>query len=93
MLGQSVDSKPVTAISAPKIETDQCVVQVRLSDGSTTQKEFKSDDKISTVRSWLGLSRNQVLGTTFPRTEFTDTNATLRSLGLGPRCALVVFKK
>lgn len=93
-MGQrSVDTKPVTAIQAPKVDSNECAVQVRMPDGTTKQQDFKADDKISDVRNWLGLSRNQVLGTTFPRTEFNNHSATLRSLGLGPRCAFVIFKK
>eukprot|EP00699_Malawimonas_sp_californiana_P001065 EC714850.1.p1 GENE.EC714850.1~~EC714850.1.p1 ORF type:complete len:149 (+),score=36.86 EC714850.1:2-448(+) len=88
--------KPVTAIQAPKVDTAECAVQVRLPDGSTINKTFDSDAPLQQVAQWVAgntsVGRSFKLGTTFPKTVYENLSVSLKNLGLGPRCQLVVFK-
>jgi hypothetical protein len=77
--------------------TPNCILQVRLEDGSTVRGSFIETATLEEVRTWLAELRyhgEKHFGLTVPfgkRFEERDYNSSLKQLGLTPRSVLVVF--
>jgi hypothetical protein len=86
--------KPVTAVVAPKVDSAECAVQVRLPDGGTVSRSFASDAPLRDVHAWVaghtGVPRGFKLGSTFPKTVYQDTGVSLKDLGARPLRVCVV---
>eukprot|EP01087_Luapelamoeba_hula_P007664 TRINITY_DN1871_c0_g1_i1.p1 TRINITY_DN1871_c0_g1~~TRINITY_DN1871_c0_g1_i1.p1 ORF type:complete len:357 (+),score=74.49 TRINITY_DN1871_c0_g1_i1:38-1108(+) len=90
---------PVAA-AAPAVqkEYDTCMVQIRLTNGSTLTHEFRPTDKLRAVHQWVASNRTDgdgafVLATTYPRKDYSGQaldSTTLKDADLVPRGAIMI---
>ena len=89
-------------VSAPPTQQiatgDSARIQFRFPDGHTTNKQFKSSEKLSSARSFVvehASLTDFTLSTTYPRRIFNDSESemSLQDLGLVPSAVLMVIPK
>jgi len=83
----------------PTTQYNECILQIRLTNGSILKGTFKPTDTINTVLNYIEKNRTDDQGpfqmmTTFPKKVFTAEllNTTLLEAGLVPRGTLVISK-
>lgn len=75
--------------------SDECVIQLRLLDGSSKTVSFKATETIGHVRAHAYMLMNDAkfnIMTNFPKKYFMDPTVTLKDAGLTPRCQLICTK-
>eukprot|EP00163_Fabomonas_tropica_P025823 TRINITY_DN454_c0_g1_i2.p1 TRINITY_DN454_c0_g1~~TRINITY_DN454_c0_g1_i2.p1 ORF type:complete len:174 (+),score=53.17 TRINITY_DN454_c0_g1_i2:1225-1746(+) len=86
---------PATTTPAPKpvaSAATSCLIQVRLTNGSTVRNKFEPTDTVKTLVDWIAANRsdgagNFVVITAYPRKQLgpADMSTTLADAGLTPR--------
>jgi len=97
------ESKPAAGTPSPTqpaapLTYDECAVQIRLTNGSTIQHNFKPDDTLRVVYNWVAQNRTDAKGsfmllTAYPRKEYSGSSldsTTLRDAQLVPRGSLMI---
>lgn len=94
-----VDSQIMSENGPKPIKSAECAVQVRLFDGSTIRKKFRSDQTLTELRAWVEKQRSDDLPYTFkqilsplPNRPLTisEEKEMLQDLGLTPSATLVM---
>ena len=85
-------------IKDPKrLHTENCVLQIKLTNSETLTRSFKSNDILNEVRTWVDVNRTDgdhpyVFHRSIPRMTFSESDEmkTLEQLELTPRSALIL---
>ena len=85
-------------IKDPKrLHTENCVLQIKLTNSETLTRSFKSNDMLNEVRTWVDVNRTDgdhpyVFHRSIPRMTFSESDEmkTLEQLELTPRSALIL---
>lgn len=80
-----------------RLHTENCVLQIKLTNSETLTRSFKSDDILNEVRTWVDVNRTDgdhpyVFHRSIPRMTFSESDEmkTLEQLELAPRSALIL---